>query len=162
MSTARPSSVRVAIPSDEDAIFKLMQRAYEEQPIFPLDEQKMRDKIRLCTGRKGGVIGVVEGPNGLEGYLIAVMAQYWYSDAWHLEELSNFVHPNYRRSTHAKDLINFAKWFSEQLQLPLIMGILSTQRLEPKIRLYKRQATLCGAVFVYNSGHVDGLLSEAG
>lgn len=160
--TDRPDIVRVAVPADEEEIMRLMHAAFEEQPIFKLNEQKMRDKIKMCVERKGGVIGVIEGLNGLEGYLIAVMGQYWYSDDWHLEELSNFVHPDHRRSTHAKNLIDFAKWFAEQLHMPLILGILSTQRLEAKTRLYKRQATLCGAVFVHNSGHIEGLLSEMG
>lgn len=163
MTTQRPTSVRVAMPSDEDEIMRLMQAAFVEQPIFPLDEQKMREKIRMCTGRKGGVIGVVEGKDGkLEGYIIALMIQFWYSMDWCLEELSNFVHPDHRKSTHAKDLINFAKWFAEQLEMPLILGILSTQRLQPKIRLYERQAKMCGAIFVHNTGHLDNALSEAG
>lgn len=162
MTTQRPPSVRVATPSDEDDILRLMRAAYKEQPIYPLNEQKMRDKIRICTERKGGVIGVIDGKYGLEGYLIAVLSQYWYTDAWQLEELSNFVHPDHRQSTHAKSLIDFAKWFAEQLSMPLIMGILSTQRLEGKIRLYRRQAKFCGAIFVHNSGHEDGMLSEIG
>lgn len=162
MTTQRPTSVRIAEPKDEDALIRLMKEAFLEQPIFPLNEQKMREKIRLGTERKNGVVGVVDGPNGIEGYIIMCMAQYWYSDAWHLEELSNFVHPDHRRSTHAKDLINFAKWFTEQLGLPLLLGIMSTQRLDAKIRLYRRQVQPAGAVFVHNTGHIDGLLSEMG
>lgn len=162
MTTERPVSVRVAMSQDEDAILKLMKSAFEEQPIFPLDEHKMREKIRICTDRKGGVVGVIDGPNGLEGYLIAVLGQFWYSDAWHLEELSNFVHPDSRRSTHAKDLISFAKWFAEQMNVPVLLGILSTQRLDAKVRLYQRQAKQVGAIFAHNTGHVGDLLSETG
>ena len=162
MTITRPPSVRVAIPSDENEIMRSMRAAFEEQPIFPLDEQRMRDRIRMCTQRKGGVVGVIDGPKGIEGYLIAVLSQYWYTDAWHLEELSNFVHPDYRRSTHAKDLISFAKWFAEQMSVPLIMGILSTQRLDAKIRLYQRQVKHVGAVFAFNTGHLGDALSELG
>ena len=162
MTTERPTTVRVANPSDEDEVMRLMRAAFDEQPIFALNEQKMRDKIRTCTERRGGVLGVVDGTKGLEGYLIAELSQYWYTDEWHLGELSNFVHPEHRGTTHARDLINFAKWFTEQLNMPLVMGILSTQRLDAKIRLYQRQLTPVGAVFVSNTGHIGDALSAMG
>lgn len=166
MTTERPKNVRAAVPADEDAIMGLMRLAFKEQPILPLNEQKIREKIRMCTERKkdvlGGVVGVIDGPEGLEGYVIAIPSRYWYTDAWHLEELSNFVHPDHRHPGHAKALIEFMKWFTEQLGLPLQMGILSTIRLEAKTRLYSRQMKHCGAVFVHNTGHEMGLLSEMG
>lgn len=162
MATQYPKSVRVAVPSDEVEIIRLMRAAFFEQPIFPLNEDKMRETIRHCVNRKGGVIGVIDGPKGLEGYLIATLFQHWYTDAWHLEELSNFVHPDCRKPGHAKALIEFAKWFAETMGYPLIMGILSTQRLEAKTRLYQRQIKMVGAVFAHNTGHIDGLMSERG
>lgn len=162
MTTERPASVRIATPKDEDEVMRLMRRAFDEQPIFALNEQRMRANIRMCTERRGGILGVIDGPNGIEGYLIAMLGQHWYSDEWHLEELSNFVDPDYRKSTHAKDLINFVKWFAEQLKMPVILGILSTKRLEAKIRLYERQVRKVGAVFVFNTGHPGDALSEMG
>jgi hypothetical protein len=162
--TERPKHIRLAGPQDEDKIMELMRAAFVEQPIFPLDEAKMREMIRGCSTRKGGFIALAENSEGkIEGYLIAVLSQYWYSSQWHMEELSNFVHPDARKGTHhARDLIEFAKWFAETMKVPLLMGIFSTQRLEAKIRLYQRQAKMAGAVFVHNTGHVDGLLSEMG
>jgi hypothetical protein len=165
--TPMPPNVRFAKSSDEDEIMRLMRAAFKEQPIFPLNENKMREVIRKCTAEdmqnRRGMVAVIDGPDGLEGYLIAVFSQYWYTDAFHLEELSNFVHQDHRRGKHhARNLIEFAKWFAEFCGVPLIMGILSTQRLEPKIRCYQRQMKLCGAVFTHNTGHVDGLLSERG
>lgn len=161
----RPANIRLAKPQDEDTILVLMRAAYKEQPIFPLDETKMREKIKICTTRKGGFVAVAPGEDGKpEGYLIVCLANYWYTDAWHLEELSNFVHPDHRKGTHhARDLLQFGKWFSEKMGVPFLAGILSTQKLEEKIRLYRRQSLVhAGAVFVYNTGHIDGLLSEAG
>jgi len=166
--TERPANVRFATIADEDEIMRLMREAFKEQPIFPLNERKMLETIRKCTVEnikdRRGMIAIVGPPGALEGYLIAVFAQYWYSDAYHLEELSNFVHPDHRLAWkgHARNLIEFAKWFAEFCEVPLLMGILSTQRLEGKIRLYQRQVKMCGAVFVHNTGHIDGLLSEMG
>lgn len=165
--TPMPPNVRFATATDENEIMRLMKAAFKEQPIFPLNEHKMREVIRKCTlenlNERRGMVAVIDGPGGLEAYLIAIFGQYWYTDEFHLEELSNFVHPEHRRGKHhARSLMEFAKWFAEFCGVPLIMGILSTQRLEPKIRLYQRQMKLCGAVFIHNTGHVGDLLSEMG
>jgi hypothetical protein len=165
--TDRPLLVRFASAKDEDEIVRLMQAAFLEQPIFPLNETKIRKTIRACTlenlNDRIGMVAVIDGERGLEGYLIAIFANYWYSDAFHLEELSNFVHPDHRQGKHhARNLIEFAKWFAEVCEVPLVMGILSTQRLEGKIRLYKRQMKMVGAVFVSNTGYANDALSEAG
>ena len=162
MTTERPTIVRIATPADEEEIMRLMLAAFAEQPTFELNEDKIRTKIRQATQREGGVIGVIDGPKGLEGYLFAQLAQYWYTDEWHLEELSNFVHPDHRHPGHAKALIEFAKWFAEQMSVPLLMGILSTKRLEAKIRLYTRQVRQVGAVFIYNTGHPNDQLTALG
>src|ERR1700742_902445 len=96
----KPKNIRLAEPKDEDAIVELMRTAFFEQPIFPLDEHKMREKIRLCTTRQGGFVALAEGNSGKpEGYLIACLSSYWYTDKWPLEELSNFVHPDCRKGT---------------------------------------------------------------
>lgn len=160
--TPLPKEVRIAVPADEPALIGLMREAYKEQPIFPLNEDKMLQVIRRCTNREGGVIGIIDGPKGPRGYIIAVLTQFWYTDSWHLEELSNFVHPDHRQEHLPRQLIEFVKWFAEQCSVPLLMGILSTQRLEAKIRLYRRQFTPCGALFVHNTGHMGGALSELG
>lgn len=160
--TEKPTNVRIAIRSDEDGIYNLMVEAHREQPIFELNEFKIREKLRFCTDRKGGAIGVIDGPSEIEAYLIGELQRHWYTDEWHFGELSNFVHPEHRKKPHAKNLIQFAKWFAEQMGMPLIMGILSTQRTAAKIRFYERQITPCGALFVHNTGHANGVLSEMG
>lgn len=167
VKTVRPASVRFGRVEDTEEIMRLMHAAFKEQPIFPLNERKMREAIRSCTAEnlndRRGMVAVIDGEKGIEGYLIAVFATYWYTDATHLEELSNFVHPDHRKGKHhARQLMDFAKWFAEFCDVPLLMGILSTQRLEPKIRMYQRHVKMCGAVFVHNTGHVDGLLSRMG
>lgn len=169
VATVKPDNVRFAGPQDEQNALRLMRIAYAEQPIFSLNEEKMLKIIRYCTrpdldkGKFGG-LAVIDGPDGmLEGYLLMLVSQHWFSDDWHIDEISNFVDPAIRskRPGHAKNLISFAKWFAEQMNMPLIMGILSTKRLEAKIKLYGRQLTPAGAVFVHNTGHGNAL-SEMG
>ena len=75
-------------------------------------------------------------------------------EEWHLNELWCFVHPDRRRSTHARRLIEFGKWCadrlsSEEKRVPLLLGIVTRHRLLPKLRLFQRQAPQVGAIFMH-------------
>lgn len=163
--TPRPLDVRLATISDEEAALELMCIAQREQPIFTLNYNKIRGVIQRCTRPqaaegKFGALALIDGPDGtLEGYLLMLVTQHWFTDDWHVDEISNFVRPDIRkvRPGHARKLINFAKWFAEAMDMPLIMGILTTKRLEAKIKLYGRQLIPAGCVFVHNTGHGKSL-----
>ena len=88
---------------------------------------------------------------GLEGMICLVPDQLWYSSDWFLNEVFNFVHPDFRRSTRAKGLIAFAKNISDEMNLPLILGVVSNYRTEAKVKLYERQFPKAGAFFMYNN-----------
>ncbi len=145
------AGVRLAVPSDEEAIFKLLCLAHKENGVFPMDERKVREFIRTATEKTGGVIGVIDGEHCLEACLLMTLEQWWYTTEWALAERTNFVHPNYRKTSHAKNLIRFAKWVSDKMNLPLEMGVISNDRTESKVRLYRRQMPYVGAFFLYNS-----------
>lgn len=147
------AGVRFAVPADEDALYELLTLAHAENGLFPQVEGKVRAMIRRATEQQGGMIGVIQGEQRLEGVIGMLLSTFWYTDAVHLEEFVNFVHPDHRRSTHAKRLLEFAKWcqrgLSRDVNVPLLAGILTFHRLEPKIRLYQRQLPQVGAVFQY-------------
>lgn len=143
------TGVRLAVPADEDSLFALLTLAHAENGLFAQVESKVRAMIRSATEWKGGLIGVIPGPNGPEGAIGMVISSFWYTDELHIEELFNFVHPDHRRSTHAKRLLEFAKRMQAELRMPLLLGILTLNRLEPKMRLYQRQLPQIGAVFQY-------------
>lgn len=149
--TPRPQAVRIATPADESAVFKLALKAHEENAVAPIDEGKVIDKIRIGTQGKGGIIGIIDGPKEIEAIIMMELAQFWYSSEWHLSELFLYVHPEYRQSSHAKQLIEFSKWASEQMTIPLFIGVLSNSRTKAKIRLYKQRLGLGGALFFHNS-----------
>ena len=74
--------------------------------------------------------------------------------AFHLNEIWCFVHPDHRRSTHARRLIEFGKWCADRLsgegvRVPLLLGIVTRHRLLPKLRLFQRQAPQVGAIFMH-------------
>lgn len=146
----KPKNVRMAREDEEDQIYDLLMRLYDENALFPLDENKVRNTIRLATKRQGGVIGVIDGPTGIEGSVGLSIAEWWYSSqSWHLSEYWNFVREDCRNSNHAKDLISFAKWCAEQMGLPLHMGIITTHRTAAKERLYRRVLPKVGAYFMW-------------
>ena len=126
-----------------------------------MEESKVRAMIRRGTRKEGGVIGVIDGKNGAEATVGMVLSQWWYSSSWHMEEVWNFVHPDHRHSGHAKHLISFAKWTADKLSVPLIMGILTRDRVAAKIRLYQREIPQVGALFLHGAT-LTGAINQKG
>jgi hypothetical protein len=64
----------------------------------------------------------------------------WSSDELVLEERAIFIHPDFRsaKGGRASRMCEFSKRVAERMQLPLMIGVLSNQRTEAKVRLYKR------------------------
>lgn len=143
-------TVRMAKQEDEDAIFSLCIDLCEEGQLFEMDSDTVRDIIRGCTAGYGGIIGVIEGKNELEGVICLSTDKYWYAKDWFLGEVFNFVPAKYRKSTRAKSLLGFAKKCSDDLRIPLVVGIVSNNKTEPKIKLLERQLPKAGAFFMYN------------
>jgi len=102
-----------------------------------------------------GMMAVIEKDGQLVAMIALRITQLWYSKSPLIEELFNFVHPDHRRSTHAKALIQYAKSLADDLRLPLLIGIVSNDRTEQKIRLYQRYLPFAGAYFVYRGDQVD-------
>lgn len=143
-------TVRMAKPEDENAIFDLCVALCEEGQIFTMDPDVVREVILGCTAGHGGIIGVIEGEHELEGAICLSTDKYWYAKDWFLGEVFNFVPVKYRKSTRAKSLLSFAKKCSDDLKIPLVVGIVSNNKTEPKIKLLERQLPKAGAFFVYN------------
>lgn len=148
--TPRPNNVRIALPQDEMAVFSLAKMAHEENAVAPISDHKVLEKIRTATNERGGIIGIIGDEQNLEAIIMLELTQQWYSEAWALTELFAFVHPDHRRTTHAKSLIQFSKWAAEKMALPLFIGVLSGERMAAKVRLYRRDLQMSGALFVHN------------
>jgi hypothetical protein len=162
MTTVKPLNVRIANLSDEADIYNLLtgeQGLYQENALFEMSAPKVRRAINMGLVRYKGVLGTPNGPKGIigviehDGKVVASVGmefvQFWYSEDWLLSELWNFVHPDFRKTTYAQDLINFAKWCSDGLSIPLHMGIISKSRVKAKVRLYKRTIPYAGGYFIH-------------
>lgn len=154
------AGVRLAGPQDEEQIFDLLMMLYAENSMALLSPGKVRDTIKRATNERDGFIGVIPGPNGLQATVGLFLSQWWYTDEWHLEEFWNFVHPEYRRSTHAKKLIMWSKWIADSIKLPMLMGILTKKQLEAKMRLIQRQMPQAGALFLWHGNPLEGQYNQ--
>ena len=149
---ADPHRVRHAHPDDEEELMRLCRSLHDENAFLPMSEEKVRGMIHRAFNRRGGIIGVVGTHDRIEGAICLTISTMWYAEQWVLEELFNFVHPEFRRSTNAKDLIAFAKMASDELHLPLLIGIVSNLRTAAKVRMYRNQlGEPAGAFFLHGA-----------
>lgn len=156
--TARPKEVRIARPDEEERIYASLMLLAEENALAPVSEDRVRAMLQRCRGAsaanggmRDGVIGIIDAPDGeIAGMTGLVMGQVWYSAAWHCEDVWTYVNPAYRAGhSYAKSLIQFAKWWAEQLGMPLFIGVASSRRTIGKIRFYSREVPLVGASFLW-------------
>lgn len=151
------SGVRIATQADEPAIYNLLMLMHREAGTFSFSDRKVRAHMAKGTHQDGGIVGVVDGENGVEATVGLSIAQAWYSEDWHLNELWNFVHPSCRKNGHASKLVGFSKWCSDNMTIPLVIGAVLNKRTEAKMRLLKRMVPVMGALFLYNnSPNFDG------
>jgi len=130
--------VRKAVPADRATILEVCRQNHEENGQFSLAPNKVEAMVDRAFNRDGVIIGAV-GNGRIEGIIMLLIAQFWYTDDWCLEEILNFVRPDYRRSTHAKDLIRFAVRCSDEIKIPLCIGVVANERTKAKLELYRRQ-----------------------
>lgn len=145
------SRVRKADRGDEKEVMALCRELHKENGLFTLTEEKVQSYLDRAFNRNGAIIGVIGERGRIEGAIYLMISDFWYSDDWHLAELFSYVLPQYRKSSNAKDLIAFAKRCALELKLPAVIGIISNERTEAKVNLYRRQlGTAVGAFFVFN------------
>lgn len=144
--------VRIATKADEDEVLSLCRRLWEENGLFSLNENKVRDTIRKCYEAKGNIVGIIGPPGHIEASTCLSISDTHYTDDWHLVELWNYVAPEYRKSRNAEALIEFAKACSDKMKVPLFTGIITEKALAGKVRLYRRRlGNPTGAFFVHNA-----------
>jgi len=144
--------VKVATAEDVDQIIDLLKMMHDENGVFQYDEEKTHDIITNMINAGKGVVGVI-GEGQIEAMIGLIIDQLWYGKDFHLNELFNFVHPDYRRSTRVKSLITFAKKCSDEMQIPLVIGVVANHRTEAKVKLYERHFPKAGSFFLYNEDY---------
>lgn len=154
--TEQPPLVRIGLQADEQAIFDMLMLLAPENAMAPVNSEKVWDTIKKGTRRDGGVVGIIEVDGKIAATVGIGMGPWWYSSAWHCEEMWCYVHPDYRKAkdNYAELLIQFTKWWSEQLGMPVLMGVLTTNRTLGKVRLYARHIPFVGGLFLWRGTNV--------
>ena len=156
--TTAPSVIRKANPYDAPEIWRLFLQVHRENGLFTLSPLKVTEFMdralhpeRIPASDTGvrAQIGVIGPPGRLEAVVFVLIAQFWYSDEYHLEELLVYVDPECRKSRHAITCVGWMKLLSDQLGIPLLTGIISKDRTAAKIRLYDRMLPRIGAFYLY-------------
>jgi len=130
--------VRKAKVEDRDTILKICVQNHGENGQFSYSPKRVEGMVDRAFSGGGSIIGTV-GNGRIEGLILLVIGQHWYTDDFCLEEVMCYVLPEYRRSTHAKDMIKFGTRCSDELGIPLVIGVVSNERTKAKVELYRRQ-----------------------
>ena len=134
--------VRVGTPDDIHQFMDLCLQGSAENGFVQPDAQKLLAEVWPALNREGGICGVIGKPGAdhFEGGVLLRTCRLWYSDQLVLEERGIFVHPEYRaaKGGRARKLCEFAKAAAEMLDMPLLIGVLSNERTEGKVKLYER------------------------
>ncbi len=151
---AEQTEIRIGTVDDVHDIMSQLSNTYEEMGFSNISPVKVLQEVYASLSLDRGIFGIIGNPGEIiqAGVLLRI-GKPWYSDDDVVEERGIFVHPDFRsgRLGLARKLCDFSKKFAEDMGLPLIVGIQSTTKIAPKIRLYERAfGEQRGAFFVYN------------
>jgi len=155
--------VWVGKPEDVDVMMELsIAGSYENSFVRPNSDLLLRE-IWPALNRESGIVGFVGIPGGKpQGAILLRICHVWYSSDEILEERAVFIHPDFRtaKGGRARKLCEFGKQVSDELGLPLTIGVMSNQRTAGKVRMYERIfGPASGAYFLY--GTRTGVWNEA-
>ena len=155
--------VRTGVLADFDECMRLAMSASSENAVTPPDPIKIAQPIYgVLTKQIPGIIGVIGEVGGrLEGAILLNIGEMWYSREPVIEERAIFVDPEFRsaKGGRARKLAEFAKRVSDEVGLPLSIGVLSNSRTAAKMRLYERVfGEPAGVYFLY--GAKTGMTGE--
>lgn len=144
------SNVRTALPTDEEPLLDLLKLRHDEDGLGRFDESKVRDVVQRGLHRRLAVIGVIRGQRDLEASIGLFVSDWWDSSDEYLVDRWLFVAPQYRKSTHAKSLLEYAKTAATKIGRPLVVQAAINEQTTNKLRLYERQLEKpAGAIFMF-------------
>lgn len=147
--------VRVGTPADVHGIMELGFMACSENGVFAPNAEKILYDLWPALHCDNGIVGVIGDPGQqIEGFVLLRTGSLWYGDAPILEEKIVFVHPKFRsaKGGRARKLCEFSKKASDEIGLPLVIGIVSNSRTKGKVKLYERVfGEPAGAFFLYGA-----------
>jgi hypothetical protein len=166
MSTTDTVKVRVGTPEDVHRMMDIATLATTENGFALPNTMKLLQEIWAALNLRNGIVGIIGEPTEvIEGAVLLRIGQVWYSDDPIIEEKAIFIHPDYRsaKGGRAARLCEFSKRTSDELGIPLTIGVLSNERTAAKVRMYSRiMGQPSGAYWLYNTktgGHIAPTLN---
>ena len=150
--TAFPQGVRLAQAEDKQRLMALCTIAHAENGYGSMDPDIVAAVIQKAVDRQGSIIAIIDGPERIEAAIGLQPSCPWFCknepENWYWSELFWYVHPLHRRSRHAFKLFQFAQWWEEQIQAPVLISLMPREDLEKKERLCARFGTRIGSTFL--------------
>jgi hypothetical protein len=147
--------VWVGKPEDIHEMMDLAMAACDENGFVVPNQAKLLNEIWPALNRDKGIVGIIGVPGQKpQGAILLRICNTWYSEDEILEERAVFIHPDFRaaKGGRARKLCDFSKKVSDELGIPLTIGVLSNQRTSGKIRMYERIfGPPSGAYFLYGT-----------
>ena len=135
--------VRIGTPSDVHPFMDLVMACTRENALIHPDPEKILGEVWAALNRDHGIVGIIGEEDGapLEAGILLRVSEMWYSKDSVVDERGLFVRPDFRsaKGGRASRLCEFAKNVQRTLEMPLVIGVLSTSRADAKVRLYERQ-----------------------
>lgn len=138
---ANPNRVRKALVEDREALLDLCRRSHSETGIGNFSEIKVLAALDGAILYGVGVVGVV-GVDRVEGAAGLFFEEPWDSETTLLVSRWMYVLPQFRVSTHLRDLAAWAERLSHPqpvgVGVPVLVSEVASRRTEAKQRLYRR------------------------
>lgn len=134
-------TIRTGTPADIDAMMKLAMDACEDNGLTEAAPEKILQEIWSALNLVMGMVAIIGEPGEeIEAAALIRLEPMWYSHKMTIVERAIFVNSKYRsaKGGRAAKLCQFVKKMQEDMGLPAVIGILSTNRTEAKRKLYER------------------------
>lgn len=142
--------VRTGTPEDIHPMMALAMSAAEDNGLTDADPEKIAREIWSALSLDHGIVGIIGDPGkDIEAAALVRVEEMWYSRKKTIIERAIFVDPKYRaaKGGRAAVLCQFIKHMQETLDIPAVVGILSTNRTEAKRKLYERAFGVPGGYY---------------
>lgn len=148
-------TVRTGTPADVHPLMDCAFAACADNGLIEHDPEKLLQDIWPALNLDRGIVGIIGG-DFIEAAILLRVDKLFYTSRDMLLERSLFVRPEFRKSgdhriSRAKMLCAFAKDAAKAINLKLVIGILTQERVEGKVRLYTREfGEPAGAYWIFD------------
>lgn len=155
MPTTDLLHIRIGTTADMHECMELALTACAENAFLNFAPDKLAQEMWSALSLHHGIVGLIGRRGGKpEGIVLLRTGAMWYSNSPVVEEKAIFIHPDFRaaKGGRGRQLCEFSKSVSRKLGLPLLIGVLSNNRTEAKVRMYERIfGKPAGVFFLYGA-----------